>query len=115
MRAKNKLVVGVGINDIDELTYTSGKCCRAYQTWRNMLLRCYDARVQAKQPAYVGCVVDPRWHRFSVFRAWYDARYRPGSEMAQVFGVPRLVRRTVSSWIRTRQRHPCARQQNLRT
>ena len=88
MRAKNKLVVGVGINDIDELTYTSGKCCRAYQTWRNMLLRCYDARVQAKQPAYVGCVVDPRWHRLSVFRAWYDARYRPGFALDKDILVP---------------------------
>lgn len=88
MRAKNKLVAGVGINDILDLTYVDGRCCRAYQTWRNMLLRCYDARVQAKQPAYIGCVVDLKWHKLSAFRDWYDARYRPGFALDKDILVP---------------------------
>jgi len=38
--------------------------------WRNMLMRCYCAKYQAKRPTYIGCSVVPKWLSFTAFRAW---------------------------------------------
>lgn len=79
-----KLVYGVGINDADYVVrigetvgYVAGKqklvwICPFYQTWKNMLKRCYSEKYQSTKPTYVGCSVVEEWKTFSVFKAWME-------------------------------------------
>lgn len=43
----------------------------AYDTWTDMIKRCYSKRVQEKSPAYIGCTVCSEWHNFQNFAKWY--------------------------------------------
>lgn len=84
--AEPRLVYGVGINDADyvverreENGYVDGKrkrrliwFCPYYQTWKNMLQRCYSAKYQDKRPTYKGCTVSEEWLLFSSFRSWME-------------------------------------------
>lgn len=86
MGKKNKLVYGVGINDADyavqikeTTSYISGKqiqkliwCCPFYQTWTNMLQRCYGDKWHERHPSYRGCSVCQEWLRFSNFKNWME-------------------------------------------
>lgn len=69
-----KLVCGVGINDADYVVDPTieGKRvkCKIYDTWRNMLHRCYNQKELENRPTYSGCSVDKEWHSFMSFRAW---------------------------------------------
>lgn len=79
-----KLIQGIGINDSDYVVtkwetigYVDGKqkqkliwVCLYFQTWKNMLNRCYSAKYQERQPTYKGCTVSEEWLTFSVFKAW---------------------------------------------
>lgn len=74
----------MGINDADyavqkyeTVGYVNGKrkqklvwVCQYYQTWKNMLVRCYSAKCQEKNPTYKGCSVSDEWLVFSKFKAW---------------------------------------------
>lgn len=73
-KSKNKLVCGVGVNDAD-YAVSKSKCeegrkvrCPYYQTWQNMLKRCYGGDLRLK--TYNGCEVCEEWLRFSNFRSW---------------------------------------------
>jgi len=72
--AQRKCVFGVGINDAAYLTQvrTDGRlvACPFYQTWLNMLRRCYSPVSHKLHPTYKGCSVCTDWLRFSVFRTW---------------------------------------------
>lgn len=74
MRAKNKLVFGVGISDANYVVQPSvnGRriWCPLYRVWMSMLFRCYSKNEHARHPTYIGCTVVNEWHSFSVFRAW---------------------------------------------
>lgn len=78
MRKKSKLVCGVGINDEELQIYVFGRNIKSYDCWRDMIKRCYDEKVQTKQPTYIGCTVTPEWLYFSTFKKWYDANYIAG-------------------------------------
>lgn len=71
---RRKPVYGVGINDAEYMTAPKIKGkqirCPFYQAWKNMLMRCYNEKYQARQPQYKGCQVDKAWLRFTVFRKW---------------------------------------------
>lgn len=77
--SKLKLVHGVGINDVDYQisvkAIVDGKRkqlwrCPFHQSWASMLMRCYNAQYQSKQPTYIGCTVVNEWHRLSTYREW---------------------------------------------
>lgn len=72
------LVYGVGVNDslTPVVRRVQGKqiSCPHYVTWYNMLKRCYDHKLHAKQPTYKGCTVVQEWLKFSNFRAWMQAQ-----------------------------------------
>lgn len=74
MAVKTKLVCGVGINDADYIVQqtVNGKRvpCHFYQVWKNMIMRCYSAKVQAKYHTYIGCSVSESWLIFSNFKSW---------------------------------------------
>ena len=86
MKPKNKkLVFGIGVNDADyivekrETIEVNGVRkqkvvwkCLYYQTWVNMLKRCYYTKTREKHPTYVGCTVSDDWHTFSVFKEWME-------------------------------------------
>ncbi len=43
-----------------------------YQKWKNMLIRCYNAKSLQKNATYVDCTVCDEWKNFSNFRYWYE-------------------------------------------
>ena len=81
-----KLVHGVGINDADyavtkyeTIGSADGKqkqklvwICPCYQAWVSMLERCYSAKLQERNPTYIGCSVSDNWLTFSVFKSWME-------------------------------------------
>lgn len=86
MGHKGKLVWGVGINDADyAVQHRVGKKrmpgCPFYQSWQNMLQRCYSAKRHARNPSYIGCHVDPEWHSFMAFRQWMISRKWQGMHL----------------------------------
>lgn len=90
MRAKTKLVCGVGINDAGyqvslDVTINGRRKtiwrCPIYRKWIGMLGRCYLAKAQAKRPTYIGCSVAREWLTFSAFRAWMLAQDHEGMQL----------------------------------
>ena len=79
-----KLVHGVGNNDSDyavvefeTVGYVDSKqkrklvwTCPYYQTWRNMIKRCYSVKLQERNPTYIGCTVSDEWLTFTNFKNW---------------------------------------------
>lgn len=69
-----KLVKGVGYNSGGKhLARKDGSYTRLYHLWRTMLARCYCDKMQARQPTYIGCTVDERWHDFQNYAEWYTS------------------------------------------
>lgn len=55
--------------------YIKGKCTKAYQSWNDMLIRCYDPYYLNKYPSYINCYVCKEWHNFQNFAEWYEENY----------------------------------------
>lgn len=72
------LVYGVGINDADyKVRRTVDKktiFCKYYQTWMNMLQRCYSKNFKDKHPTYSDCYVCDEWLVFTQFKAWMETQ-----------------------------------------
>lgn len=67
-------VCGVGYIGIGQYrTRVDGKRTRCYETWRDMLRRCYGDRVEYS--AYHDCSVDESWYNFQTFAKWYYDNY----------------------------------------
>ena len=86
MRAKNKLICGIGINDasyeITRHTYKDGKrkiewVCPIYKVWKNMHHRC----ASGASPTYDACSVHPDWIRFSEFYKWMKDKDYLGKDL----------------------------------
>ena len=56
-------------------TTENGKTTRCYNTWANMLERCYSAKYQSKKPTYKDIVVAEEWLNYQVFSKWYENNY----------------------------------------
>lgn len=90
-----KLIYGIGINDADYATqkfefigHEGGKqkyrrvwICPYYQTWKDMLVRCYSSKVQEKKPTYAGCTVSKEWLTFSNFKEWMEKQDWEGKQL----------------------------------
>lgn len=90
MRAKNKLLFGVGINDASYEVYSferrNGKYavawrCPLYSAWCGMLGRCYNERELRRAPTYRGCTVCPEWLKFSSFSSWMATQGYSGKQL----------------------------------
>lgn len=46
-----------------------------YSLWVQMLRRCFDKKLQEKQPTYKDCTVTEEWHNFQNFAQWYHDNY----------------------------------------
>lgn len=53
----------------------NGKNTRVYDTWHNMLQRCYDEKYQKKYPTYIGCGASEEFHNFQNFGDWNSKNY----------------------------------------
>lgn len=72
----DKTIYGVGY--LGEGKYKSalnGSKTIQYNTWQNMLERCYNSKFHTKRPSYRGCTVIDVWHNFQNFAAWFDENY----------------------------------------
>lgn len=53
----------------------NGKHTVAYNTWINMLQRCYDEKLHKRNPSYSNCYVVDDWLDFQKFNEWFDLNY----------------------------------------
>lgn len=90
MSREKGLLYGVGINDAEYQVIThaevSGRreilhICKFYQTWKNMLRRCYSEKFLATRPTYQGCSVSDEWMLFSNFRLWMSCQDWKGKQL----------------------------------
>ena len=82
----NKLVYGVGINDLgyrtqvmEEVTKNGGKKvrktvfrCKYYAAWIGMLTRCYSKKFLESNPSYIGTSVCSEWLSATAFKKWME-------------------------------------------
>jgi hypothetical protein len=73
----HKSLYGVGYmgQGIYKGRHPRGGHTKMYNTWKNMLERCYSEKSQETNPTYLGCTVDERWHNYQVFAEWFDKNY----------------------------------------
>jgi hypothetical protein len=72
----DKSVYGIGyLGEGQYKTKDENGLTDQYKSWMSMLMRCYSSKFHEKQPSYIGCTVDERWHNFQVFAKWYDENY----------------------------------------
>ena len=80
-----KLLFGVGVNDADYVVQPSIEkkrtICPFYQTWRNLLYRCYSPKIHKRNPTYVNCSVCDDWKIFSNFKSWMSQQDWIGKQL----------------------------------
>ena len=63
-----KLLYGVGVNDWDDVVYTScSDKIPEYRMWKDLLKRVYSEKYHLKNPSYIGTTVDHKWHSLKGF------------------------------------------------
>ncbi len=53
----------------------NGKHTKCYNTWHDMLRRCYNAKYREKKPTYKECEVCDDWCNYTNFGNWYEENY----------------------------------------
>lgn len=70
---------GVGyLGEMSGKTNKDGKPTKSYQTWHNMLVRCYDSNYHKLFPTYKQCTVCNEWKNFTNFSEWFEDNYQEG-------------------------------------
>lgn len=99
----NKLVCGVGVNDLgyrthlkEELPKNGGKrirktvfLCKYYKVWGNMLERCYSKKFLESRPSYIGTSVCSEWLYATEFKKWMEQQDWHGKCLDKDIVVPR--------------------------
>lgn len=52
-----------------------GKLTKQYQTWSDMIKRCFSEGQLKRNKSYIGCTVDEKWSNFQIFAKWMDENY----------------------------------------
>ena len=68
-------VYDVGVTGVEPSRDENGELIDSYKCWKNMLERCYSAKLQEKYPTYKGCSVCNDWLYYPNFKNWYDDNY----------------------------------------
>ena len=55
--------------------YNAKEHRRIWDTWHDMLKRCYDPYYINKTPSYIDCYVEKHLHNFQNFAKWYEENY----------------------------------------
>ena len=91
----NKLVFGVGVNDLpyrtqvyEEVSKNGGKrirkavfLCKYYAAWRDMLRRCNSKKLLEIHPSYSGTSVCSEWLYASEFKKWMEQQDWDGKSL----------------------------------
>jgi hypothetical protein len=99
----NKLVCGVGINDLgyrtqvwEELPKNGGKrirkivfLCKYYAVWKSMIERCYSKKFLESRPTYIGASVCSEWLYASEFKKWMEQQDWQGKCLDKDIIAPR--------------------------
>ena len=99
----NKLVYGVGVNDLgyrtqvyEYVTENGGKRirksvfrCKYYVVWTSMLERCYSKKYLESRPSYSGTSVCNEWLYASEFKKWMEQQDWKGKCLDKDIIVPR--------------------------
>ena len=99
----NKLVYGVGVNDLDYRTHVyeyvtkdGGRrvrkpvfICKYYTAWTRMLQRCYSKKCLESYPTYIGTSVCTEWLSATAFRKWMAEQDWQGKCLDKDIIVPR--------------------------
>ena len=82
-------VCGVGYLGVgDYVTKIKGEHTKEYQTWNNMLKRCYADTSLKRYPSYAGCTVSRGRHNFQVFATWFTDNYLDGYPLDKDIKIP---------------------------
>ena len=98
----NKLVYGVGVNDLDYrtqvyeyVTDNEGRrvkkhvfICKYYAAWKNMLERCYSKKYLERNPTYIGTSVCSEWLSATAFKKWMEQQDWSGKCLDKDIIVP---------------------------
>ena len=98
----NKLVCGVGVNDLpyrtevnEWVTENGGKRvrkivfrCEYYTVWASMLRRCYSKNYLERYPSYIGTSVCSDWLSASEFKSWMEKQEWHGKCLDKDIIVP---------------------------
>ena len=91
----NKLVCGVGVNDLpyktqvwEAVTENGGKRvrkivfkCKYYIAWKSMLERCYSKKYLEMYPSYIGTSVCSEWLSATAFKKWMEQQEWQGKSL----------------------------------
>lgn len=75
----HKSVFGVGFMGVGKYNYKSYP--KIYNTWHNMIKRCYDKKYHIKKPTYRDIKICEEWHNYQNFAKWYESNYIHGFEI----------------------------------
>ena len=98
----NKLVYGVGVNDLDyrtrvyeDLPKNGGKrvqkpvfICKYYTAWKRMLERCYSNKYLESRPSYIDASVCNEWLSATAFKKWMEQQDWQGKSLDKDIIVP---------------------------
>lgn len=56
-------------------TWENDKTTKCYNTWHDMLRRCYDSKLHKRHPTYINCEVEKRWLDYQDFGNWFEDNY----------------------------------------
>jgi hypothetical protein len=71
-----RTVFGVGFIGVGpHKAHHKGQDTKPFSIWRAMLRRCYYRGGAHRQASYDGCAVDPVWHNYQTFAAWFVEHY----------------------------------------
>ena len=99
----NKLICGIGVNDLgyrtqvwEDLPKSGGKrirktvfLCKYYAAWRNMLTRCYSKKSLESYPSYTGTKVCNEWLYAATFKKWMEQQDWHGKCLDKDIIVPK--------------------------
>ena len=71
---------GVGISGSGLKKGKDGKILKEYQTWRDMILRCYNEKLHKKHPTYIGCTTSENFNHYDYFKQWCSKQVGFGNE-----------------------------------
>lgn len=63
------------IGEGDYTAWKNGKYTKCYDTWKEMLTRCFDEEYKLKHNTYLGVTVCEEWLCFQNFAEWYYENY----------------------------------------
>ena len=71
---------GIGISGSELKRGKDGKILKEYQTWQDMILRCYNEKLHKKHPTYIGCTTSENFNYYPYFKDWCNKQIGFGNE-----------------------------------